>query len=158
RGVVPALKRASPGCIRESVKGPATLWEDGAKMTRTFIAIELGDNVRAALEREILRLARVLPEVRWTTASGLHLTLAFLGELDEAQLAMATEATQEVAAYARRFELQLEGLGSFGPTWAPRVIWAGLAGDTRSLLAVQGKLARALEARGFPREERRFAP
>src|SRR5262245_10760455 len=122
-------------------------------MTRIFLAIELGGEAEAALERETARLARALPEVRWAKASNLHLTLAFLGELDATQLAAAMEAAVEVAGGARPFTLRIEGLGTFGPAWAPRVVWAGLAGETQALLAVQRRLAQALEARGFPREE-----
>jgi len=126
--------------------------------TRTFIAVELSEEARAALRRELARLARALPSVRWAAPESLHLTLAFLGGLDDDQLAEATAAAEETAASASPFTLRIEGLGTFGPPHAPRVVWAGLAGDLRALTAVQGRLARALEARGFPPDERPFAP
>jgi 2'-5' RNA ligase len=50
------------------------------------------------------------------------------------------------------------GLGTFGPPAAPRVVWAGVGGDLPALVALQERLAGALEARGFPREARPFAP
>ena len=127
-------------------------------MTRTFVAVELEGKVLATLEQQIARLRRALPEVRWAEVSSLHLTLAFLGELDDAKLAAATEAAAEVAVAARPFTLQVAGLGTFGPSWAPRVVWAGLAGEMGALLALQRRLVLALEACGFPREERPFAP
>jgi 2'-5' RNA ligase len=127
-------------------------------MTRTFLAIELPDEVRAALAREIAHLARALPDVRWSDPAGMHLTLAFLGELDDARLADATAAAEEAAATATPFALQLVGLGSFGPPRSPRVLWAGVGGDLTRLLTLQERLASALDARGFPREQRPFAP
>jgi 2'-5' RNA ligase len=126
-------------------------------MTRTFIAIELSDEARAALRAEIARLARALPGVRFVDPASLHLTLAFLGELDNDLLAEAIAATEEAAAEAHPFTLRIDGLGTFGPPYAPRVVWVGVAGKTQALLAVQSRLARALAARSFPPEERPFA-
>jgi RNA 2',3'-cyclic 3'-phosphodiesterase len=129
--------------------------------TRTFIAIELGDAARAALARTIAALARELPGVRFVEPASLHLTLAFLGDLDEAQLELATQATAAAAAAAQvsaPFALNVAGLGSFGPPHAPRVIWAGVGGNLRALTETQRALADELAARGFAREERPFAP
>jgi 2'-5' RNA ligase len=127
-------------------------------MTRTFLAVELTDAVRTALEREIARLARAAPHARWVDPDGMHLTLAFLGELDDARLSEATAAAKETAADCHPFTLRLARLGSFGPPHSPRVIWAGVGGDVPRLLALQERLAGALEGRGFPREPRPFAP
>jgi 2'-5' RNA ligase len=127
-------------------------------MTRTFIAVELGDEARAHLAREVARLGRALPRVRWADPADLHLTLAFLGELDDERLAAAVEATAEAARPAVPFALATGGLGTFGPPHAPRVIWAGLRGDLARLGALHEALAAALAARGFPREQRPFAP
>lgn len=127
-------------------------------MTRTFIAIELDDTMRAALTRVEARLARAAPSLRWTDAAKLHLTLAFLGELDDAQVQTAITAAQSAAARTRPFRVALAGTGYFGARWAPRVVWAGVGGETRVLLAAQARLADELAARGFPREGRAFAP
>lgn len=127
-------------------------------MTRIFIALALSDDARETLRREERRLARALPAVRFAASDDLHLTLAFLGEVDDATLAQVIALSGEVASHARPFELALSGLGVFGPPHAPRVVWAGVGGETRSLLALQRRLADALEALGFPREQRPFSP
>lgn len=127
-------------------------------MTRTFLAIELHDDVRAVLARETARLARAMPMIRWGDPDSIHLTLAFLGELDDAQLTAATEAAREIAPRFAPFSLALGRLGAFGPPHAPRVVWVGVAGQVPGLLALQDALAGALEVRGFPREARPFAP
>ncbi|HEX8729741.1 MAG TPA: 2'-5' RNA ligase family protein, partial [Ktedonobacterales bacterium] len=56
-------------------------------MTRIFIALALSDAARETLRREERRLARALPAVRFAAPDDLHLTLAFLGEVDDATLA-----------------------------------------------------------------------
>jgi RNA 2',3'-cyclic 3'-phosphodiesterase len=127
-------------------------------MTRTFIALDLSEAARAALRGELRRLTQALPDVRFVDPASLHLTLAFLGELDDETLAAVIALAGEVARHAAPFELALAGLGVFGPPAAPRVVWAGVGGETRPLLALQRRLAAALEAAGFPREQRPFAP
>lgn len=127
-------------------------------MTRTFIAVELDAVVRAALERVIARLRSAAPEMRWANPAGLHLTLAFLGELGDERLAAAHEAAATAAGLGHPFSIEVGQPGYFGPKWAPRVIWAGVGGETAKLTAVQETLARELERCGFAREDRPFAP
>jgi RNA 2',3'-cyclic 3'-phosphodiesterase len=120
---------------------------------RTFLAVALSDAAREALQREISSLAKALPSVRWGNVASLHLTLAFLGELDDERLAAAHEATQAAASQGAPFALTLDQLGTFGPSHAPRVIWAGVGGEVAALRRVQTTLAHELDARGFPPQE-----
>lgn len=122
-------------------------------MTRTFLAAALSDQAREALRREIASLANALPSVRWVNVASLHLTLAFLGDLDDDRLAAAHEATQIAAQQEAPFALTLDRLGTFGPPHAPRVIWAGVGGDVTELRRVQATLASELDGRGFPPQE-----
>lgn len=127
-------------------------------MTRTFIAVELNDEARSYLHQQIQGLARLLPRVHWVDPETLHLTLAFLGELDEAQLAQAMQATIETAQTATAFAVRVGSLGIFGPAHNPRVIWIGLAGRVQALLDLQARLAGQLAQVGFPPEERTYSP
>ncbi|MEO7003016.1 MAG: RNA 2',3'-cyclic phosphodiesterase [Ktedonobacterales bacterium] len=129
-----------------------------AALTRTFLAVELGDKARATLTRYTQRLAPALPTVRWVAAEKLHLTLAFLGELDAEQLASASMVASAVAAQIDPFTLSLARAGYFGPSHAPRVIWIGVGGDLRALTTLQRRLARELAARNLPRDDKPFAP
>jgi 2'-5' RNA ligase len=130
----------------------------GNELTRTFVAIELGDEALTYLAREIARLGRALPGVRWADPAGLHLTLAFLGELDDERLAAVRAAAEQAAPAVKPFALEIAGLGSFGPAHAPRVIWAGLSGNLQRLSQLYEALVAALEVRGFARETRPYAP
>jgi len=127
-------------------------------LTRTFIAVELPGVARAALQAHIACLSRALPRVRFQPPDSLHLTLAFLGELDDEQLAAATQAAVAAAPAVSPFTLTVVGLGVFGPPSAPRVLWCGVGGDVPALLRLQAALADRLDAAGFPREQRPFAP
>lgn len=127
-------------------------------LTRTFIAVELNDDAREALQRRIARLQRRLPGVRLVDPASLHLTLAFLGEIDDDRLNDVIATGLTAAREARPFSLSLGELGTFGSRRAPRVIWTGVTGDVARLLTLQQRLAAGLEALGFPREERPFSP
>jgi 2'-5' RNA ligase len=127
-------------------------------MTRTFIAIELNDETRAYLGQELQRLAEALPQIKWVDPANFHVTLAFLGKLDDEHLALATEAAQEIANQQRRFTLHLARLGMFDPEREVRVLWQGISGNRVRLLKLQAALAAALTSRGFPAEKRPFRP
>ncbi|WP_376796373.1 RNA 2',3'-cyclic phosphodiesterase [Thermogemmatispora sp.] len=127
-------------------------------MTRTFLALDLSPELRTFLGRAITRGAYLLPAARWVEPASLHVTLAFLGELNAEQLAQAIEAGEAAARQVPPFSYRLTGLGTFGPTRAPRVIWMGLEDVSGHLLALQQALMRELQARGFLPEERPFSP
>ena len=95
---------------------------------------------------------------------GIHLTLAFLGELSDEQLVEAIHAAEEAAHKATPFEYRLKGLGIFGSPQQPRVIWMGVedlpSGKVQGspLQQVHRVLSKELELRGFEVEKRPFSP
>ncbi len=133
-------------------------------MTRTFIALELDESLQRFLGEIISHAARELPNLRWVNPAGIHLTLAFLGELTGEQLAAAIDAAQEAAQQAVPFEYRLKGLGVFGSSLQPRVIWMGVeeqpSGQVEGspLQRLHRVLNKELEQRGFEVEKRPFSP
>ena len=133
-------------------------------MTRTFIALELKETLQCFLGDIISQAARVLPNLRWIDPTGIHLTLAFLGNLTDEQLEMAKNATQVAAQQAVPFDYRLKGLGIFGSSSQPRVIWMGVedlpSGQIQGspLQHLHRLLTRELEVRGFEIEKRPFSP
>ncbi|HZU69344.1 MAG TPA: RNA 2',3'-cyclic phosphodiesterase [Ktedonobacteraceae bacterium] len=127
-------------------------------MTRTFIALELDESLRHFLGQVIDRLARQLPAVRWVDPAGIHLTLAFLGELSDEQLAAAEQAAAVAARQSIPFELRLKDLGTFGLPRHPRVIWMGIEESSGNLVRLHSTLNRELLQRGFEVDTRPFSP
>jgi 2'-5' RNA ligase len=127
-------------------------------MTRTFIALEMNENLQSYLDGVIRQVAQILPGIRWVDAHGIHLTLAFLGELTDEQLALAMEAAAEVAQQSKSFEYYLARLGIFGSPAQPRVIWIGIDEPTGALTRLHRTLNQALEKRGFEIDKRPFSP
>jgi len=131
-----------------------------AATTRTFIAIELPSKARTSLERLQGRLASVAPAVRWVRSEQLHLTLVFLGEVADTDLAAVCRIVEHETARFAPFELRLEGLGAFPNPRRPRTLWAGVVGsEVEELLALQSALSEALCQAGWPQgPEERFLP
>ncbi len=127
-------------------------------MTRTFIALEMNSGLQRHLDGVIRQVSQILPELRWVDAYGIHLTLAFLGELDDEQLSSAHEAVSEVVQSAQVFRYRLTQLGMFGSPRQPRVIWMGIEEPTGMLQSVHRVLNRALQQRGFEVDSRPFSP
>jgi 2'-5' RNA ligase len=131
----------------------------GAKSLRLFVAIELPDEVRRYLERTIqtLQTAGADKGLRWVRPEGIHVTLKFLGSTNEDDLAGITSGLWEVAARHAPFDLQSDGLGSFGGRRSLRVIWVGVGGDTEALGSLAADVERAMAKAGFAAEARPYA-
>jgi 2'-5' RNA ligase len=125
---------------------------------RTFVAIELPDNVRAALDRLQSSLKSERQSfVRWVHPEGIHLTLKFLGNIGAAErVPQVTEAMAKACQGIMPFRLELNGVGVFPNLRSPRVVWVGLVGETERLLELQGRIEQALNPLGFPAENRPF--
>jgi RNA 2',3'-cyclic 3'-phosphodiesterase len=123
---------------------------------RTFVAIELPEAVRAELGRQQHALRSPARDARWTRPEGMHLTLKFLGEISEAQLAPLRAALAALGPFAP-FDVEVKGFGFFPDARRPRVFWAGVEGGSR-LAELAGSVEGALEVLGFERERRAFNP
>lgn len=124
---------------------------------RAFIAIDLEPGLKTALEELIRALKRTGADIRWAQAGAMHLTLKFLGEIDEGQVASVHKALEAVAVRHSPFPLRLGGTGAFPGAERPRVLWVGF-GEEPKLAALQADLESELESEGFAREERPFHP
>ena len=133
-------------------------------MTRVFIALEMPPPAQRVLNDIIERFAQALPALHWVDAAGIHLTLAFLGELDDDRLALAMEAAQAAAHDFPSFDYRLTAPGIFGSPQQPRVIWMGI--EDQPLAQLHGSplqrlhhiLNRELQRRNFETEKRPFSP
>jgi 2'-5' RNA ligase len=127
-------------------------------MMRSFIAIDLPDEVRLILDQVQMDLKGSLAGVRWVRPEGIHLTLKFLGSIPPEQVAVIAAAVGEVVHGELPLALNLSGLGAFPNPRRPRVIWVGIAGEVERLGRLQARLEETLEPLGFPREGRSFRP
>lgn len=124
---------------------------------RAFIAVELDPAIKESLLALIRDLRATRAAVRWVAPAGMHLTLKFLGAIDDGQALRVKDVLTQVVSRHRPFPIQVEGTGAFPGERNPRVLWAGFSAAPE-LLALQSDLDKALEAEGFEREARDFSP
>jgi RNA 2',3'-cyclic 3'-phosphodiesterase len=96
---------------------------------RLFIAFELPDEVREALEATIRELKKAGADVRWADRDRIHVTMRFLGEVPEASIPGVEQALRDAGRGTGPLDLEGRGVGTFGGR-LPRVIWAGVRGVT----------------------------
>src|SRR3954463_14311209 len=123
---------------------------------RLFVAIELSEGFRTRLVEMQDALRAVVPEVSFTKAENLHLTLKFIGELEEQRVPALCGALKEIPKVGE-FELGLIG-PDFLPERGPiRIIGAAVDGG-QELLTLQSAIEEACAAQKIPRENRRYWP
>ena len=93
---------------------------------------------------------------RWVRPENIHLTLKFLGDINPDDLDTVGAAMTDAAIEFSPVTLAVGGVGVFPGIKRPRVIWAGLGGDIRSLFGLQNRLAEKLSDAGFPKDKRSF--
>ena len=121
---------------------------------RVFVGVPVG----AAVAERISAVRNEFggEAVRWVPAENLHLTLKFLGDVEEAQVVSIRSALREALAGTAGFGVTARGLGVFPDARRPRVLWIGLAAP--ELAQVAGRVDRALEPLGVERAATRFRP
>jgi 2'-5' RNA ligase len=123
------------------------------KRVRLFVALNAPADLQKTLG-EIGREAADL-EIRWTPAEQLHLTLKFLGYIDERLVGEIQSALENACRAAAASSLRAAGLGCFPNANRPRILWAGIEGNLEGLLDLQSRVEAAVskwvepEARPF---------
>ena len=109
-----------------------------------------------ALVRERLQLLCCdLPGARWANPDQLHLTVRFIGEVEEPVFEEIREELGRV--HVEPFDLEIHGVGHFPPRGQAKALWAGIA-PSEPLQLLHGRVERALVRAGLPPEGRNFAP
>lgn len=120
-------------------------------MIRLFTAIALPDRVK----QNLMLYSGGLGGARWQREDQLHLTLRFIGEVDERladDIVYGLEAIRSPA-----FDVTIAELGTFGEKKRPRVLWAGVRANP-ALLHLRAKIDTALARVGVPPEPRKYHP
>jgi RNA 2',3'-cyclic 3'-phosphodiesterase len=116
-------------------------------MLRLFVGIALPP----ALKLRLSLLASGVPGARWVDPGNYHLTLRFIGEVDEGMASDVDAVLLHIQA--KRFDVVLAGVGHFGD----RMLWAGVE-KSPPLVHLRDKIESALVRLGLEPETRRYAP
>ena len=128
-------------------------------MIRAFIATDIPEDVRAAISEAQARLKRapVGVKISWTKVDNIHITLQFLGYVEEPVIEKIRPALESVSQSHASFELSIRGAGAFPNEHRPRVLWVGCEDVQGKLRALADAVQAAMEPLGFEPEHREFS-
>ena len=140
-------------------------------MIRAFLAVELSQELRAELATVQQELKRIIePEMKrdirisWAQAASIHLTLKFLGDMDEQLIDPLCAALEQAIGRQIPVNVPLERLGAFPRPQSPRVLWVGPSdnwdrgAEAKRMAEIHGAIEQACEGLGFLRETKPFSP
>lgn len=130
---------------------------------RVFVAVDVGDAVRREASRVITALTGKLeastrpPKVTWVKPEALHVTIRFIGEVDEARIDdLMRRLSPPIAIPA--FEVQWRGIGTFPNNRHPRALWLGVIDGAASLAQLEAEVSRRLSGGAFEMDGRALLP
>ncbi len=126
---------------------------------RTFVAIDLGKTIRDRCLALQDALARGGAELKWVEEDNFHLTLLFLGEVEDRALPALCKAVADGCAEQDAFTLSVESVGCFPNPRRPRIVWVGVGMGTAEVCALHDALEPPLMNLGcYRREDRPYTP
>ena len=126
---------------------------------RTFIGVDIGKTIRDRAVALQEKLSQSAGDVKWVEAENLHVTLLFLGEVDDREVPAVCRAVSEQTANFSAFEITVEKVGCFPNPRRPRILWIGVGQGALELCAVHDALEPPLLQLGcYRREERQYKP
>lgn len=123
---------------------------------RTFLALDLTAEVRNQIVSTRKRLGQLPGKIKWTEPENMHVTLNFLGDVEEAATATVCSIAQKCAAETPPFAFHVRGLVAAPPRGPLRMIWADVIDPTGNMEKLHDMLNQAFADSGFRSESRGF--
>ena len=117
---------------------------------RLFVALDFSAEVRRKLSELIAGLKSQFPKARWVRPEGMHVTLKFIGFVDEAKAESIAGVLRDVRV-SQPVEMTFRGVGFFPNERRPRVVWCGVEGSP-NLAELAGEIERVLVPLGIEAE------
>jgi len=125
---------------------------------RAFIACDIPDLFLEKISSVQDRLKGLDMDVTWTKVGGIHITLKFLGDIEEGYIDKVAAVIEEISKGQAPFEISIKGSGAFPNLKNPRVVWIGVEDEVNVLSKLQQGLDDRLKGLGFEPEDREFRP
>ncbi|MEO1524365.1 MAG: RNA 2',3'-cyclic phosphodiesterase [Planctomycetota bacterium] len=125
---------------------------------RSFISVPITAQVSSSAKRIIKRLQPFDSGIKWVPLDNLHLTLKFLGEVDNTEVHEVCRSIRRVTDTVAPFELRFAGTGGFPNSERPRILFAGVEDPSGELVRMVSELERVLADLGFKPEPRDYTP
>jgi len=124
---------------------------------RTFIAIEIPEEIRARLAALQEEWKKERAQVTWVKPDNIHLTLKFLGDVPEEKMESVQQGVRRATEGLTPFTVAVKTVGTF-PSWKrPRVLWVGIEETTGKVSALASRIEDEMTKLGFEKEDRPFS-
>lgn len=124
---------------------------------RTFIAINLNSEIKAAISKTIEKASRTMPGIKWVSDEDLHITLKFLGDVAENRIVEINDAILEALTDLSAFEMSLAEIDAFPSKHRANIIWIGIDSGKEVLSNLVGSIDKCLSKLGFIPENKLFS-
>lgn len=125
--------------------------------TRAFLAVNLTSEVREALSVKQRQFRSEFPPMAWVRPESIHLTLKFLGNIDEVHVESLRQSVAKAIKDLSGFLVEAQGFGVFPHLRMPRIFWVGLT-ETEQLIRLAARLEKAVSDLGFLSEAKSYHP
>jgi len=125
---------------------------------RCFVAVELPETIRESLAELSRRVRQSRVRASWVSPENMHITLRFLGEISEKDVADLVGLLELLCEEFPSFRLTACGVGAFPSMRAPSVLWAGVQPSDGDIAQLQEKTEEAAQRLGCKKEKNRFHP
>jgi 2'-5' RNA ligase len=123
---------------------------------RLFVAVEIAGEIRKKLAEFQDALKKVDADVGWIAPENLHITLKFIGSIDEEKIEAITNIIKDSVTHIRPFDLDYRGVGILPAEKNPRVIFVEVIDGGGVLVKIHERLDNQLMALGVEHEDRKF--
>lgn len=127
------------------------------KASHYFWAVRIPDYVKHTIHNELTEIKPIFQFKRWVELNDYHITLAFLGSVNQQQLPSVIRSVGDAIKNQKAFMLEIEGLNVFGPQKSPRIFW-GAVSEEKQLFQLQEIVHNTCLAEGFSLETRPYHP
>ncbi len=125
---------------------------------RAFIAIAISESVREKIAGLQENLKKHQERISWTKPGNIHLTLKFLGDIEESKIKLIGESLTTAIKEFQPFKFWVNNLGAFPNLMRPRILWVNIDNPGNELSEIQNSIEEQLNQLGFPKEKKRFNP
>ena len=125
---------------------------------RTFIALDLDEAILNSLDEVCSKLDDPGAKIRWVATSNIHVTMQFLGDVEEGMTTEVCERAGRAARQIQPFDFEVRGIVCVPPGGQVRMVWANVLDPTGQMAELHDVLAAELMEMGFEPEKRRFKP
>ena len=125
---------------------------------RSFIAIELPNEIKNKISELLHKIKQTRADVKWVNPQSIHLTLKFLGNIETGKIEDILSGIKNSSEGIKPFSVEINSISAFPKPEYPRVVWIGINEKTGTLLTLSQKMEENLSYLGFEKEERSFKP